>query len=135
MSTSSLPSQNASTMNPTHSASNHALPESLDTPSSTGQLSQPSSDTHNEQVLGVNFLRDMLYRQFSTGAHISLFSDDIDVLRRALSLHGISSFTIEPLHLSKSLHPNLAATLPVMDSEVMVSLPRKRGGLQKIPAA
>lgn len=56
---------------------------------------------HNGEVFGVNFLRDMLYRQFSTGVHISLFLDDIDVLRRSLSLRTQLYYLVNHLFSNK----------------------------------
>ena len=91
---SSAPSQNASSIFSSDSGLSYLPSDEL----SSSPLSRPalrsSSDIDNE-ILGIDFLHDILFHQFSTGGvRISVFSDDIDILRHLLSLHGISSFNL-----------------------------------------
>ena len=90
---SSTPSQNTSSIFSSDSGLSYLPSDELSSSPPSGLALQSSSDIDNE-ILGIDFLRDILFHQFSTGVHISVFSDDIDILRHSPSLHGIPSFNL-----------------------------------------
>ena len=90
---SSTPSQNASSIFSSDSGPSYLPSDELSSSPPSRPALQSSSDIDNE-ILGIDFLHDILFHQFSTGVRISVFSDDIDILRHSLSLHGIPSFNL-----------------------------------------
>ena len=90
---SSALSQNTSSIFSSDSGPSYLPSDELSSSPPSGLALQSSSDIDNE-ILGIDFLRDILFHQFSTGVHISVFSDDIDILRHSPSLHGIPSFNL-----------------------------------------
>ena len=93
MYTPNTPSQNASSIFFPDSGPSYLPSNKLSSSPLSNLALQSLSDIDNE-ILGIDFLCNILFCQFSTGVCISIFSDDIDILRHSLSLHGVPSFNL-----------------------------------------